>query len=121
MPCTLRHVLPVGLLLLLSGCGSLVGPAATQPTTEPSTRPAAREIVMARRAGRGIFLMPGPGTFRIVDERAGTEIWSTSVRAGQEVVFLPEENRIYLNGVVVREGGLSATRMYRFVFQEEKE
>jgi len=83
--------LPLGLLLLLSGCAS-----------GRSNVPRDAILVTERSAGLA-FAASESGTVYITNKNSGKVIYSTEVHRGDKLIFYPESKRVILNGTVVKE------------------
>jgi hypothetical protein len=78
-------------LLLLTGC------SAGRPSSVPETAKSALE----------------KSTIYIHNTRTGKVIYTADLQPGWKLLFYPQQNRIILNGTVVKEGGLDPDHVHR--------
>ncbi len=106
----------LGVLAFLAGCA---GQSAVVPTTRQANAIPVQANLIATHSGTGVFVMQEDGILYIEQADDKRLLYASPVMLGHKLLFSPERNQIVINGVVVHEGGLSASRSYRFYFDKQ--
>ena len=106
-------------MFALVGCNNKSNGPTTQKS--PATReakiklPASAQQILEDRAGM-IFQTPLAGTVYVFDVGRGRVIYTSPMSPGDKIVVFPDRDQIYMNGNVVKDGGIEKNRLRRLFF-----